>query len=53
MFNAQMQYIVDQRVSENMAFVTHVGDVVNTGSNATEWANADAAYDILEGRILN
>ncbi len=49
MFNAQMQYIVDQRVSDNMAFVTHVGDVVNTGSNATEWANADAAYDILEG----
>ncbi len=46
-FEGQMQYIVDNYASENIAFVSHVGDVVNIGSSATEWARAKVAIDKL------
>ena len=35
-FNAMSQYIVDNRTI-NVAFVTHVGDIVNTASSTTQW----------------
>jgi len=46
-FNAQTQWIMDQRLERNIAAVFHMGDVVHTGSNTTQWAAANTAMSIL------
>jgi len=45
---AQTQWIVDQRVPRSIAFVTELGDCVNTASSAQQWINADAAWQWVE-----
>ncbi|MEE8451233.1 MAG: alkaline phosphatase [Thermoguttaceae bacterium] len=55
-FMDQTQWIADHVASENIVFVTHVGDVVQNGGegadlNAIEWARADAAMDLLDGDL--
>ena len=35
----------------NLAFVTHVGDVVNVYNNTTQWANANTSMSILEAAL--
>jgi hypothetical protein len=47
-FQAQTQWIVQQRAALNIAYVAHVGDVVEIGDNATEWGHADLAMRWLE-----
>jgi hypothetical protein len=49
-FDAQMQWVVDHAADadKNIQMVLHEGDVMNTASSATELANADAAFDILD-----
>jgi len=47
-FVNQTQWIVDNRVSNNIVMVSHVGDVVNNGGDLTQWSRADAAMDILD-----
>ena len=56
-FPAQTQWIVDHAASNRIAFVTHVGDVVENGGtgttrNLTEWQRADAAMDKLDATPL-
>ena len=46
MFTAQTQWIVDNK--SDIAFVAHVGDVVNTCTNSAQYNNADAAMDLLD-----
>jgi hypothetical protein len=48
-FTAQTQWIIDNEGALNIAFVAHVGDVVNTCTGSTEYSNADAAMDLLDG----
>jgi len=50
-FMNQTQWIVDHRATENIAFVTHLGDLVNTASSSEEWTRADAAMDTLHGQV--
>ena len=50
-FNSQCQWAVNNRVSRNIQFVTHLGDIVNTASSASEWNKAVAAMDILNGQV--
>lgn len=50
-FRAQTQWIVDNRVKENIVFVTHVGDIVEHGNRESEWVHADTAMDILDGLL--
>jgi hypothetical protein len=55
-FNTQMNWVRDHLASENIVFVAGQGDIVQNGENgsdknATEWARADAAYDILDGNL--
>ena len=50
-FKAQTRWVVANRVAENIAFVSHLGDIVQTGSSTTQWTNADAAMDILDGNL--
>lgn len=40
MFQEQINWIKNNLVSEKIAYVAHVGDLVNTGSNATQWTRA-------------
>jgi hypothetical protein len=47
-FNTQTQWIVDHVQSNNIKFVTHLGDVVQTSTQAIEWQRADAAMDKLD-----
>ncbi len=55
-FNAQTQWIVDNRASKNIVYVSHLGDVVNNHDDASsdiEWANASAAMYKLESGGAN
>ena len=50
-FNAQTQWIVDHRTTNNIAFVSHLGDMTDAGNNDTddsEWTVGDAAMKKLE-----
>lgn len=47
-FLSQTQWMADNKTSGNIAFVTHLGDIVNSSSNTIEWNNADAAMDLLD-----
>jgi hypothetical protein len=44
-FEAQTRWIAENKDTERIVFVTHVGDIVETGTAAEEWANAQAAWD--------
>jgi hypothetical protein len=52
-FDAQTQWILDHMGSNNIRFVTHVGDIVQNAAsgpdrNLVEWTRADAALDRLD-----
>jgi hypothetical protein len=50
-FNSQTQWIVDNLDKENIRFVTHVGDIVNSATSTSEWEYAATAMDILNGKV--
>lgn len=50
-FVTQMQWIADSVEPRNIAFVTHIGDVVQHGSSTTEWNRAETAMSIIDGRV--
>ena len=47
-FTAQTNWIKANQVAQNIVFVTHEGDIVNTNSNASEWTNAVTAMNVLD-----
>jgi hypothetical protein len=50
-FVTQMQWIADNVEPRNIAFVTHIGDIVQHGSSVTEWNRAETAMSIINGRV--
>ena len=48
---AQVQWIVDNVSASNIAFVTHLGDIVDVGSDTDQWDNATDALDLLDGAV--
>ena len=50
-FIEQTQWVVDNAAAENIAFLSHLGDIVNRGDDPNQWYNADQAMDILDGNI--
>ncbi len=50
-FASQTQWIADNVDEENIVFVSHVGDVVDNADQLTQWLNADAAMDQLDGVV--
>lgn len=50
-FRPQTQWVRDHKTSDNIRFLTHVGDVVQHGSSTTEWQRADSAMDLLNGIV--
>ncbi|HEV8701325.1 MAG TPA: LamG-like jellyroll fold domain-containing protein [Candidatus Polarisedimenticolia bacterium] len=48
-FSAQTQWIVDNLLSRNIAFVTQLGDCTNDGNNIpSQWTTANSAFSLLE-----
>ncbi len=50
-FGAQTQWVVDNKTARNIAFVSHMGDIVesgNFGGNPIQWERASAAMGNLE-----
>lgn len=47
-FTAQTNWIKTHQVDNNIVFVTHEGDIINTNSNASEWTNAVTAMNVLD-----
>ena len=47
-FNAQTSWIVANRDESNIAFVTHLGDIVENAGVIAQWLNADTAIDFLD-----
>jgi hypothetical protein len=53
-FTAQTQWTKDWNAPFNIAFATHLGDIVNNGASiSVEWVRADAAIDILDTILPN
>jgi alkaline phosphatase len=52
-YDAQIQWIVDNAASMNIVFVTHQGDIVDAWDNTTEWANAADSMSIIDPGLLN
>src|SRR5262245_38762292 len=52
MFQAQTRWIADHALSDNIAFTTHLGDVVDRNYQEYEWQNADRAMSILDTKRL-
>ena len=50
-FEQQTRWIVNNINTQNIAFVTHEGDVVDKGTNTGEWENADTAMSLLDNLI--
>ena len=48
MFTSQTQWMVNNKATTNIVFVTSAGDMVNNANSTTEYGNADAAIDILD-----
>ena len=55
-FVAQTRWILNHRASRGIAFVTHVGDVVESGAqgparNVAQWDRAERALSLLDGDL--
>ena len=50
-FTAQTEWIVDNKEELNIAFVLHVGDVVDDSTDPTQWENADKSMSVLDDRV--
>ncbi len=51
LFTQQTQWIADEfsgANTRNIQFVTHLGDLVSTGSDLTQWGRADASLSVLD-----
>ena len=47
-FTAQTQWVVDNADSENIQFVTHLGDIVQTWNSQQQWNRAKTSMSILD-----
>jgi hypothetical protein len=52
-YRIQTTWIADNRAAENIAFVTHLGDMVQSKNTyPSQWQVADAAHDILDAAAV-
>lgn len=50
-YSQQTQWVVDNASTENIKFVTHLGDLVNNQYDDNMWRRANAAMDIMNTRL--
>lgn len=46
-YYSQMNWVVNNKTTDNIKFVMSLGDNINTAANSSEWTNATTAYDLL------
>lgn len=46
-YNSLIQWVVDNKVTEDIEMVIHLGDYVNVGSDSTQWTRTATAMDRL------
>ncbi|UKS28520.1 DUF2341 domain-containing protein [Paenibacillus sp. HWE-109] len=47
-YDAETQWIADNKDAQKIQYVIHTGDIVNSASQETQWKNADHSMKILE-----
>lgn len=47
-YDAETQWIADNKDAQKIQYVIHTGDIVNTASQENQWKNADHSMKILE-----
>jgi hypothetical protein len=50
-FTSQTQWIVDNKSTENIVFVTHEGDIVDNSVDETQWNYANDSMSRLDGTV--
>ena len=50
-FEQQTQWVLDNQVTMNIQFLTHLGDVVNSPSSSSQWLRATTAMDLLNDKL--
>ncbi|MBD3387612.1 MAG: hypothetical protein GF416_01060 [Candidatus Altiarchaeales archaeon] len=50
-FSNQTGWIADQADEMNIAFVIHLGDIVQHASSLEEWLNANESMSLLDGKV--
>jgi len=48
---SQTQWIADNQEALNIAYTVHLGDIVNTAEDISEWDDADTAMSLLENPL--
>jgi lysophospholipase L1-like esterase len=51
-FQAQTQWIVDNKNTLNIVYVAHEGDIVEHAGDESEWINADNAMNLLDTAMI-
>lgn len=47
-YDAETQWIADNKDTQKIQYVIHTGDIVNTATQETQWKNADHSMKILD-----
>lgn len=47
----QTEWVIDEREAERIRFVTHEGDLVRNGADATQWDRIETALSTLDGEV--
>jgi hypothetical protein len=50
-FEDQTEWIIQNENAQNIVFVAHMGDIVNTADSIPQWENADNAMSILDNKV--
>ncbi|MCE5269602.1 MAG: metallophosphoesterase [Planctomycetaceae bacterium] len=50
-FNTQTSWVANNISSENIAFVTQLGDITDDGTNSTYWSRANSAMSAIDGLV--
>jgi len=51
LFDNQTQWVADNKEALNIVFVTHLGDLVNSYGNTTQWEYANCSMSKLDGNV--
>ncbi len=51
LFESQTNWIVANQANRNIKFVSHVGDIVDSGSSSAQWDAAVSAMNLLNGVV--
>lgn len=50
-FTRQTQWVLDNRETLNIKFLTHLGDIVNSPTNTSQWGRATDAMNLLNAQL--